>query len=345
MRYIKYIVLAIMLLTLTSADIVIDNTKTNDVVLKGAGYSDAVITPAFQFTVVTNNAGTSNADQFTMPLVSSGAIDFNIEWGDGTSDHITAWNDAALTHTFLDGAGTYTCAVTGTLKGWKFAGGGDRLKLTGIGEWGVFNLSTNFAFFGCANLNITATDAPTITSTDLQLTFKDCSILTGIGDATSWDVSSVTSLSAMFQSSAFNQDISGWDVSSAQGANNMFLNVTEFNQDLSSWSTLNFKDVSYMFFNCDAMRYGFAGWDLSAITSMTSFMESATGLSTANYDATLIAFDAFVLANGTPKSISCHFGGSKYTAGGAAAAARARLVLAVASGGWGWTITDGGVAP
>ncbi len=93
------------------------------------------------------------------------------------------------------------------------------------------------------------------------------------------------------------------------------------------------------------MRYGFAGWDLSAITSMTSFMESATGLSTANYDATLIAFDAFVLANGTPKSISFHGGGSTYTGGGAAEAARDRLTLAIGSGGWGWTITDGGVAP
>ena len=57
------------------------------------------------------------------------------------------------------------------------------------------------------------------------------------------------------------------------------------------------------------------------------------GLSTANYDDTLIGWGAQNVQNG----VNIHFGNSTYSAG-SAASARATLVSK------GWTITDGGQA-
>ena len=64
-------------------------------------------------------------------------------------------------------------------------------------------------------------------------------------------------------------------------------------------------------------------------------MQLATGLSTANYDALLIAWDA---KGAMSYSGTVNFGGSKYTSGGAADAARTSLISK-----WGG-ITDGGAA-
>jgi surface protein len=52
-------------------------------------------------------------------------------------------------------------------------------------------------------------------------------------DISSWDVSSVTNMRNMFnQATAFNQDISSWDVSSVTNMDAMFLSATAFNQEL-----------------------------------------------------------------------------------------------------------------
>lgn len=54
-------------------------------------------------------------------------------------------------------------------------------------------------------------------------------------DISGWDVSNVTDMSNMFQSSNFNQDIGNWDVSSVTDMESMFQFAAFFNQDLSTW--------------------------------------------------------------------------------------------------------------
>ena len=77
-----------------------------------------------------------------------------------------------------------------------------------------------------------------------------------------------------------------------------------------------------------------ANWDINQVTDFTNFLLSA-GISTANYDATLIAWDA----QGTMAfSGTVNFGSSQYTSGGAAESARTSLISK-----WGG-ITDGGAA-
>ena len=59
-------------------------------------------------------------------------------------------------------------------------------------------------------------------------------------DISTWDVSSVTDMEAMFLNSIiFNQDISAWDVSSVVLMEDMFFRATSFNQDISSWCVTN----------------------------------------------------------------------------------------------------------
>ena len=54
----------------------------------------------FTFTVQTSKSGVSNDDQFTLPLTDNGTVDIVVDWGDGTSDAITAFDQAEKTHTY-----------------------------------------------------------------------------------------------------------------------------------------------------------------------------------------------------------------------------------------------------
>ena len=55
-------------------------------------------------------------------------------------------------------------------------------------------------------------------------------------DISSWDVSSVIDMELMFHFTyVFNQDIGSWDVSSVRSMSQMFGSAFEFNQDLSGW--------------------------------------------------------------------------------------------------------------
>ena len=64
---------------------------------------------------------------------------------------------------------------------------------------------------------------------------------------------------------AFNQDISGWDVTNSTNMINMFKDAIAFNQDLSSWS------VNPNVNNCTDFDTGASSWVLSrpAFTTCT----------------------------------------------------------------------------
>jgi hypothetical protein len=95
------------------------------------------------------------------------------------------------------------------------------------------------------------------------------------------------------------------------------------NADISSWNTSNGTDFDYTLHQADAFRGALADWDINQATNLTNFMNAATGTTTANYDALLIAWDA---QGAMSFSGTVNFGGSKYTSGGAAEAARTSLI-------------------
>ncbi len=191
---------------------------------------------AFRSQWKTDNAGTSNDDQITLPLIDDGSVAFMVSWGDGSRSWITAYDDAAVTHTY-PATGTYNVKITGTIRGWKFDNGGDKLKILDISEWGVLDISVNDAFFGCENLECTATDAPIVSTTDLSYTFHECFLLTNIGNAAGWDVSSVTDMYRFLRrASIFDQDLSSLDIGLVTDMEDMLI-------DADALSTANYSNM------------------------------------------------------------------------------------------------------
>ena len=218
---------------------------------------------AFVFTVQTDNAGTSAANQFTIPITS--ATPYNVETSDGQS--ITGAT-GATTLTFPS-AGEYEIKISESCSGWRFANGGDRRKLLDISNWGVYKNTVSEAFRGATNMTCSAIDAPINQHTELWRTFYDCTNFNGaIGN---WDVSQVVRFSQCFyNASSFNQPIDSWDVSGSTGFAYMFAGATSFNQPLNSWNVSGVADFSIMFSGATSFNQPLDNWDTSSATNMVS---------------------------------------------------------------------------
>ena len=86
-----------------------------------------------------------------------------------------------------------------------------------------------------------------------------------------WAVSGVTKMSGMFfhdSASAFNQDLSKWDVSAVTDMLCMFLGASAFNQDLSNWDVSAVTYMQLMFYNAASFNQDVSKWDVSAVTNM-----------------------------------------------------------------------------
>jgi surface protein len=289
----------------------------------------------------TDNAGTSTTSQITVPTASTGTYSCTVYWGDGTSNTITTYNDAAWTHTYPS-PGVYLVRIVGTFKGINFNNGGDRLKLLNISNWGGFSFgNTGAYFYGCVNLTITATDQPgMVGTTSMMNAFRSCTALRTVPNLNAWDMSAITTFQSMFVfCTFFNQDISGWNTSSATNLQSMFQSASAFNQNISSWNTSNVTNMSTMFFSATSFNQNLGAWNITKLVSGasggTGMFTNAT-LSNANYNGLLAGWGAQVpLTNVTFSGGNSHYdstsGGYNGTAG-----------RAVLTGTYTWTITDGG---
>ncbi|WP_211344249.1 BspA family leucine-rich repeat surface protein [Flavivirga rizhaonensis] len=106
-----------------------------------------------------------------------------------------------------------------------------------------------------------------------------------------WDVSNVVDMNLMFLSSAFNQPIGNWDVSSVTNMGGMFFNNTVFNQPIGSWDVSSVIDMNSMFNNATTFNQSLGAWNIGNLTSGVGFLDNS-GLSLANWDATLTGWDA-----------------------------------------------------
>ena len=63
-------------------------------------------------------------------------------------------------------------------------------------------------------------------------------VITTYGHISTWDVSGVTSMEALFAgASAFNEDIGSWDTSGVKHMGGMFHGALSFNGDIGTWDT------------------------------------------------------------------------------------------------------------
>jgi surface protein len=279
----------------------------------------------FEFTINTANTSTGStaADQFKLPLVSSLTLNAVVDWGDGSSDTITVFNQAETTHTYDTSSTTeFTVSITGDLSGWQFNNGGDRLKMLNVVSWESLNISVSSGFYGCTNLTATATDAPLITSTSLGNYFRSCTNFNG--DVGNWDISNVTSMSTMFREAtsfnnggndsikdwntsavtnmaqlfdgdnfnmSFNQPLN-WNVSNVTNMSFMFRRAISFNQNIGSWDVSAVLNMSGMFNVAIAFNQDIGSWDTSAVTTMSSMFSGAN-----SFDQNIGSWDTSAVTN------------------------------------------------
>ena len=222
--------------------------------------------PAGAFVTIWKTTSTNEA--ITFP----GRGTYTIDWGDGSSPSQNVENQQQ--HTYAD-AGNYMVSVSGDLSQIFNNCLPNAEKLISIEQWGDTRWSNmRHAFCGASQMTYDATDNPNLSSvSDMEGMFRDTSFN---GDLYSWDVSSVTDMSRMFnEASHFNGDLSSWDVSSVTDMSHMFFYASSFNGDLSRWDVSSVTDMASMFDAASDFDGDLSGWDVSSVTDMSYMFASS----------------------------------------------------------------------
>ena len=175
--------------------------------------------------------------------------------------------------------------------------------------------------------------------------FNNCFVFdnNSSGTMNSWDTSKVQIMEYMFNGCAiFNDNITSWDTSSVTRMREMFQDCSVFNRTISSWNTANVNDMRDMFTDATAFNQPIGTWNVNSwnvsgigVSPMTGPATTFT-LSTPNYNALLLAWDAAYSFPSWPGGV-VDFGNSQYSlADSAVVAARTSL-----ANKWG-TLNDGG---
>jgi gliding motility-associated-like protein len=275
---------------LVAGESTIDPTSTSAILYENTVFN------AFITTWKTDNSGSSNDNQITIPTTGSGYF-YTINWGDGMTDTDVTGD---ITHTYAT-PGTYTVSISGAFPRIYFNAGGffgannDHEKILTVEQWGdVAWTSMSRAFSGCENLRINAVDAPDLSGvTDMSQMFYDAtsfndninhwnvSTITNMSqlfreaqafnqDIGSWNVDMVTSMSSMFEGAAsFNQNLNGWNVDAVTSMSNMFYSATAFNGDVSNWHVDNLTSFRFMFLGAQAFNQDISGWQINTSSNVS----------------------------------------------------------------------------
>ena len=105
-------------------------------------------------------------------------------------------------------------------------------RLLKVTQWGTNEWKTlGGAFNRCENMDVTATDRPTLTGgISLGGMFSGCTSLVYNPSINNWGTADVTNMDGMFSgASSFNQPIGNWNTGSVTSMVVMFSNATSFN--------------------------------------------------------------------------------------------------------------------
>ncbi|MBK8145318.1 MAG: BspA family leucine-rich repeat surface protein [Bacteroidetes bacterium] len=226
-------------------------------------------------------------------LSMPGALPTSLTFGVGTSGTVNyTWETIPAG---MNGAGTFT-GNTATIAGLPAGAlirlkisppnfnriiinfGADKSRLVDIEQWGTIEwLSMAFAFYGCNQLNITASDVPDLSQvTSMESMFRNCSILNSPSNINSWNTSSIQDMTRVFNNATvFNQPVGNWNTSNVTSMYMMFAYDNQFNQPVGNWNTSNVT-VMYGLFTADtAFNQPIGNWNTSNVTTMHSIFAYA----------------------------------------------------------------------
>ena len=140
------------------------------------------------------NVASDGEDSNTCHTKVAGTFSGTIDWGDGGATVVKFELRKQITH-LHESAGTYTIIISMVTrsKDGRLKNGGDKLKITDVSNWGTgFVFDRTRMFQGCANMDVSATDIPTISTTSFHSQFYNSGITTP--DWSAWDMTGVTEL-------------------------------------------------------------------------------------------------------------------------------------------------------
>ena len=137
-------------------------------------------------------------------------------------------------------------------------------KVTDVSELFYIDFDTPSAF----NQNISSWDVSNVTDMEAMFIASDFN-----QPIDNWDVSNVTDMEAMFNKSDFNQPIGNWDVSSVTNMRGMFY-FTPFNQPIGDWDVSSVTIMRSMFY-FTPFNQPIGDWDVSSVTNMRSMFFDA----------------------------------------------------------------------
>ncbi|WP_422107519.1 BspA family leucine-rich repeat surface protein [Winogradskyella sp.] len=222
---------------------------------------------------VTKWVTTENAESITIPTTGNG-YNYTVFWGDSQNTVTTGiTGDATFTY---EQPGTYTVSIVGEFPRIYFNDEIGAEKLHTIEQWGSNSwTSMEGAFYGCSNLQITATDAPDLSNVSgARRMFRGATNFNS--DISHWDVSSITDMSSMFAyASTFNQPLNSWNVSNVRDMGFMFQNAIAFNQPLNSWNVGSVTNMRSMFDNASVFNQPIGNWNVGSVNRMDSMFADA----------------------------------------------------------------------
>lgn len=222
-------------------------------------------------TVWNTELGSSTGpNQILLPLVagSAGNYNFIVDWGDGIKERITSYGDAHKLHTY-NSPGIYTVTITGLVENWNFAIS-ESTKIIEIQNWGCFQPTGSPCFYGCSNLDVTATDSIDLSkTTSIAGLFRGCVNLVGNSSFANWDTAHIQ----LFGS----------------GNNGFIRDCRKFNAPISGWNTSSATAYNEFAFGANVLDQNFGSYNMENATLIGNMLRD-TNLSVENYSNTLIGW-------------------------------------------------------
>ncbi len=248
------------------------------------------VTSSSNFTVATSqnfiaqwNLATagSGPTQLSFGTATSGIVNYTWqEISPGSATGSGSWSGSTLTITGLPTGATIRLEIEPTnFQRININNGLDRNRLTQVEQWGTTAwTSMERAFFGCAILQITATDVPDLANvSNMESMFSGCTSLNSPSNINTWNTATITNMSGLFeQAIAFNQNIGSWNTGAVTQMIYMVKGASAFNQNIGSWNTGAVTNMIEMFRGAIAFNQNIGSWNTGAVVNMRSMFAQAT---------------------------------------------------------------------